>query len=152
MLLVGAFLDAMGGTGEQGVPETDLQHPGYGGHDSLYFGGAAGVAWEPLRWARLQLLAEGGVHRMSVDSNFTEPAGVASLPFLGVKAGAAAFADLNPEVLGMRRVGAVLQVDLRTDLGSDTIRAGVPAGFTPAPALEVGGTSLLVSFGMAMEW
>lgn len=152
-VLVGVFLDAAGaGDSEPMSTEAYPQNPARKAHESVWWGAAAGVAWEPVRWARLHLLAQGGLHQVVLDSLYVEPSGTTDLPFLGVKAGAGAFMDLTPPALGMRRLGAVLQLDLRTDLGTGSVQPGTPAGVPPVSEVGVGGASAIVTFGLAIEW
>jgi hypothetical protein len=155
LLLVGAFFDATMADGTPATAYLDAQHPGYGGHESDFYGLAAGVAWAPRPWARLQLLAQGGIHEVSVESNLILPPGVARLRFVGLKAGALALSGelpRHPLVLFARRVGVVLQADLRSDLDHATVRPGVPPEVTAPPEVQVGGVSAAVVLGAVLEW
>jgi hypothetical protein len=125
------------------------------GRESIWYGLAAGLVLEPRPWARLELLADCGVHDLGLESLYaSEPTVRAQLPFLGARAGAYLFTANDP-LSGRRfanRVGVGLQVGLRGDLGHATLQRSVPPELPPATPEQMGGVSLAVTLVLALEW
>jgi len=124
-------------------------------HDGAWYGLAAGWAVDPGPSTRLEVLAEGGVHSVGLESDYAgEPTVRASLPFLGVRAAAYVFAETyqNPMVLWARRAGLGLQLLARTDLTTTSLTRATPPE-VPAPApLKVGGQALAIVLSTVLEW
>jgi hypothetical protein len=154
-LLVGGVLDFTSADADPAHAYAGPQDPGYGGSEERYVAFAGGAAWEPRPGARLQVLALGGSHQVAIQSNLVLPDAAATLPFVGLELGAFALLELrerHPLVLFARRVGFSLIVGLRTDLASSTVHPAVPPEATNPPAVAVGGTSVAVTAGAALEW
>ena len=136
---VGPFL-AAGGSDEQ---------------DGFWLGLAAGWSRRLNEWLRLDLLAEGGAHTITIESTYAyEASGSATFPFLGVRAGLHLTGDVaqNPALLFASRAGAGLQVAARTDLGRETVQPGSPPGAPPMAAVSVGGQILTLGLSVVLEW
>ena len=127
-----------------------------GNRDSGYLGLAAGPVFDLAPWARIELLAEGGVHFLSVESDYAwQPPGRAVLPYLGGRAALLVLAKVvpGPLLLWARRAGVGLQVGVRTDLSRPTVRLSYPPELgRPPDAIGVGGGSLSVLLVVPVEW
>jgi len=124
-------------------------------HDSLWYGATAGWAVDPGPSTRLELLAEGGVHSLGLESEYAgEPTVRTSLPFLGVRAAAYVLAETyrSPLVAWARRAGIGLQVLARTDLRTSSLTRAVPPGIEPPAPVKVGGQALAIAFSTVLEW
>ncbi|HTN51888.1 MAG TPA: hypothetical protein VML50_05755 [Anaeromyxobacter sp.] len=135
----GPFLDGGGGSS----------------HDSGWYGVAAGAVLDPLPWARLELLAEGGLHDVGVESAYAGlPGDRASLAFLGARAGLYAYTQLMPSaaLAWAKRSGFGLQVGGRVDLAHATLRAGVPPELGQPVPERAGGGALAITFVLVLEW
>ena len=124
-------------------------------HDSLWYGATAGWAVDPGPTTRLELLAEGGVHSLGLESDYAgEPTVRTSLPFLGVRGAAYVLAETyrNPLVAWARRAGLGLQVLARTDLRTGSLTRAVPPGIPPPAPVKVGGQALAIALSMVLEW
>ena len=111
---------------------------GPNGQDAVWYGVEAGWSHRLAEWVRLDLLAEGGVHNVSVESVYAgEVAGTASFRFVGARAGLnVGFAVLPaPQLFFARRVAFGIQIGARADLGRDTVQPGFPAGMQALPAV-----------------
>jgi hypothetical protein len=125
------------------------------GRESVWYGLAAGLVLEPRPWARLELLADCGVHDLGLESQYaSQPTVRAQLPFLGARAGAYLFTRNDPLARGRvaNRVGVGLQVGVRGDLGHATLQPSVPPELPPATPEVMGGLSLAVTLVLVLEW
>jgi hypothetical protein len=124
--------------------------------DSGYFGLAAGAVLDPAPWARIELLAEGGAHRLAIENDYAfQPAGVAWLPYAGVRAAVVVLGNVvrSPYLMWARRAGIGIQVSARADLSRPSVQLTYPPELgLPPTVVGVGGHALSVALVLPLEW
>ena len=127
-----------------------------GNRDSGYLGLAAGTVLDPASWARVELLAEGGVHLLTLENDYAfQPAGHAQLPYAGVRAAVLALGRIvrEPVMMWSRRAGVGIQVTARADLARRSVSLAYPPQLgRPPDVVGVGGHSLSLALVLPFEW
>ncbi len=127
-----------------------------GNRESAYLGLAAGAVFDLASWARIDVLAEGGVHLLTLETDYAwQPPGRAVLPYVGARAALLVLGKVVrvPLLFWARRAGVGLQVGVRADLSRPSVNLSYPPELgRPPGAVTVGGGSLSVLLVLPFEW
>jgi len=124
--------------------------------DSTYLGLAAGGSFDLATWAVATAVLEAGSHRAHVESTFAGlPGATTHIPYMGLRLGVLALSDVNqaPALLWASRAGVGLRVNLRIDLGRETVTLPPSSGSTAPPEVfQVGGYHLSLVLVVPLVW